>query len=70
MVRHVERKALQILNLYPMPEISDFQRTNSEFAKSEQKCPVKITLACTHTNIPFRAKFILERALSPTRCIS
>jgi hypothetical protein len=27
-----------------MPEISDFQRTNSEFAKSEQKYPVKITL--------------------------
>jgi hypothetical protein len=47
-----------------MPEISDFQRANSEFAKSEQKYPVKIT------NIPFRAKFILERALSPTRYIS
>jgi hypothetical protein len=28
-----------------MPEISDFQRTNSEFAKSEQKYPVKIILA-------------------------
>jgi hypothetical protein len=27
-----------------MPEISDFQRTTSEFAKSEQKYPVKITL--------------------------
>jgi hypothetical protein len=26
--------------IYPMPEISDFQRTNSEFAKSEQKYPV------------------------------
>jgi hypothetical protein len=26
-----------------MPEISDFQRTNSEFANSEQKYPVKIT---------------------------
>jgi hypothetical protein len=34
-----------IPHLYPMPEISDFQRTNSEFAKSEQKYPVKITLA-------------------------
>jgi hypothetical protein len=33
---------------YPMPEISDFQRTNSEFAKSEQKYPVKITLEYTH----------------------
>jgi hypothetical protein len=32
--------------IYPMPEISDFQRTNSEFAKSQQKYPaVKITLA-------------------------
>jgi hypothetical protein len=31
-------------DFYPMPEISDFQRTNSEFAKSEQKYPVKITL--------------------------
>jgi hypothetical protein len=30
---------------HPMPEISDFQRTNSEFAKSEQKYPIKITLA-------------------------
>jgi hypothetical protein len=30
-----------------MPEISDFQRTNSEFAKSEKKYPVKVTLACT-----------------------
>jgi hypothetical protein len=29
--------------LYPMTKISDFQRTNSEFAKSEQKYPVKIT---------------------------
>jgi hypothetical protein len=28
-----------------MPGISDFQRTNSEFTKSEQKYPVKITLA-------------------------
>jgi hypothetical protein len=26
---------------YPMPEISNFQRTNYEFAKSEQKYPVK-----------------------------
>jgi hypothetical protein len=40
-----------------MPEISDFQRTNFGFAKSEQKYPVN-----THTNIPFRAKFI------PTAC--
>jgi hypothetical protein len=32
------------LIIYPTPEISDFQRTNSEFAKSEQKYPVKITL--------------------------
>jgi hypothetical protein len=31
-----------------MPEISDFQRTNYEFAKSEQKYPVKITLAYAH----------------------
>jgi hypothetical protein len=30
------------------PEISDFQRTNSEFAKSEQKYPVKITLEYAH----------------------
>jgi hypothetical protein len=36
------------LGLSPMPEISDFQRTNSEFAKSEQKYPVKITLAYVH----------------------
>jgi hypothetical protein len=34
--------------VYPMPEISDFQRTNSEFAKSEQKYPVKITLEYAH----------------------
>jgi hypothetical protein len=34
--------------IYPMPEISDFQRTNSEFAKSEQKYPVKITLEYEH----------------------
>jgi hypothetical protein len=34
--------------IYPMPEISDFQRTNSEFAKSEQKYPVKITLEYAH----------------------
>jgi hypothetical protein len=53
-----------------MPEISAFQRTNSEFAKSEQKYPVKITLAYTHYDIPFRAMFIRERALSPTRYIS
>jgi hypothetical protein len=33
---------------YPMPEISDFQRTNSEFAKSEQKYPIKITLEYAH----------------------
>jgi hypothetical protein len=33
---------------YPMPEISDFQRTNSEFAKAEQKYPVKITLEYAH----------------------
>jgi hypothetical protein len=32
------------IGLYPMPEISDFQGTNSEFAKSEQRYPVKITL--------------------------
>jgi hypothetical protein len=31
-----------------MPEISDFQHTNSEFAKSEQKYPVKITLEYEH----------------------
>jgi hypothetical protein len=31
-----------------MPEISDFQRTNSEFAKSEQNDPVKITLGYVH----------------------
>jgi ribosomal protein S8 len=49
------------LMFYPMPEISDFQRTHSEFAKSEQKYPV---------NISFRAKFIRQRALSPTRYIS
>jgi hypothetical protein len=36
------------LTFYPMPEISDFQRTNSEFAKSEQKYPVKITLEYAH----------------------
>jgi hypothetical protein len=34
--------------IYPMPEISDFQRTNSEFAKSEQRYPVKITLEYAH----------------------
>jgi hypothetical protein len=28
-----------------MPEISDLQRKNSKFVKSEQKYPVKITLA-------------------------
>jgi hypothetical protein len=33
---------------YPMPEISDLQRTNSEFAKSEQKYPLRITLAYAH----------------------
>jgi hypothetical protein len=33
------------IHVYPMPEFSDFQRTNSEFAKSEQIYPVKITLA-------------------------
>jgi hypothetical protein len=32
--------------IYPMPEISDFQRTNSEFAKSEKKYPVKGDVAC------------------------
>jgi hypothetical protein len=31
-----------------MPEISDFQRTNSEFVKSEQKYPIKITLEYAH----------------------
>jgi hypothetical protein len=31
-----------------MLDIGDFQRTNSEFAKSEQKYPVKITLAYAH----------------------
>jgi hypothetical protein len=36
---------LRVPAIYPMSEISDFQRTNSEFAKSEQKYPVKITLA-------------------------
>jgi hypothetical protein len=36
------------ISIYPMPEISDFQRTNSEFAKSEQKYPVKITLEYAH----------------------
>jgi hypothetical protein len=34
--------------IYPMLEISDFQRTNSEFVKSEQKYPVKVTLAYAH----------------------
>jgi hypothetical protein len=33
---------------YPTPEISDFQRTNSEFAKSEQKKPAKMTLEYAH----------------------
>jgi hypothetical protein len=37
-----------------MPEISDFQRTNSEFANSEQKYPVKVTsVGYTHTIIIF-----------------
>jgi hypothetical protein len=34
--------------VYPMPEIRDFQRTNSEFAKSEQQYPVKINLEYAH----------------------
>jgi hypothetical protein len=33
---------------YPMPEISDFQHTNSELAKSDQRYPVKITLEYAH----------------------
>jgi hypothetical protein len=37
------------LIIYSMPEISDFQRTSSEFAKSEQKYPVTIT--CIRTLI-------------------
>jgi hypothetical protein len=31
-----------------MPEISDLQRTNSKFPKSEKKYPVKITLEYAH----------------------
>jgi hypothetical protein len=34
--------------IYPLSEISDIQCTISEFAKSEQKYPVKITLAYAH----------------------
>jgi hypothetical protein len=33
---------------YPIPEISDFKRTNFEFSKSEQKYPVKTTLEYAH----------------------
>jgi hypothetical protein len=38
----------QVRCFYPMPAVGDFQRTNSKFAKSEQKYPVDITLAYAH----------------------
>jgi hypothetical protein len=43
--------------------------TNSEFTNSGQKYPVKITLEYAYYNIPFHAKLIRQRALSPTRYI-
>jgi hypothetical protein len=43
-----------------MPEIGDFQRTNSEFAKSEQKYPVKITFNNIRTLIFLSVQSLFE----------
>jgi hypothetical protein len=50
----------QYSSFYPMPEISDFQRTNSEFAKSEQKYPVKITFGRAYLILCFGSLGLLK----------
>jgi hypothetical protein len=53
---------------YSMPEISDFQRTNSEFAKSWAKKPRKNHFRIRTLIFP-SVQFIQQRALSPAQYI-
>jgi hypothetical protein len=57
MIRPQDHIHMMILIIYPMPEISDFQRTNSEFVKSEQKYPGNVyPRACKITNAIYFVK--------------